>query len=352
MKAIQLPALLAVGGLLTLAGSVALPAAPNSPPSRPAEAPPPSPLGSIERLDPRLDRLLPPGARLEKLAEGFEWSEGPVWVRRRNYLLFSDVPRNSVHRWKPGEGVTVLLKPSGYTGPSARGGEPGSNGLTLDADGHLVLCQHGDRRVARLQADGRLTVLAEYYNWRRFNSPNDLVFKSNGDLYFTDPPYGLEQLNDDPRKELAYNGVFRVTPAGRVTLLTSELSFPNGLAFSPDERRLYVAVSDPKRPVIMAYEVRADGTLANGRVFFDAAPLASAGRKGLPDGLKVDRAGNLFATGPGGVLVIGPDGKHLGTILTGQATANCAWGDDGSMLYITAHMLLCRVQTSTQGRLP
>lgn len=347
MKAIQLPALLAVGGLLTLAGSVALPAAPNPPPSPPA-----SPLGSIERLDPRLERLLPPGARLEKLAEGFEWSEGPVWVRRRTYLLFSDVPRNSVHRWKPGEGVTVFLKPSGYSGPSARGGEPGSNGLTLDADGHLVLCQHGDRRVARLEADGRLTVLAEYYNWRRFNSPNDLVFKSNGDLYFTDPPYGLEQLNDDPRKELAYNGVFRVTPAGRVTLLTSELSFPNGLAFSPDEQLLYVAVSDPKRPVIMAYEVRADGTLANGRVFFDAAPLASAGRKGLPDGLKVDRAGNLFATGPGGVLVIGPDGKHLGTILTGQATANCAWGDDGSVLYITAHTLLCRVQTSTQGRLP
>ena len=187
-----------------------------------------------------------------------------------------------------------------------------------------------------------------WYKWRRFNSPNDLVYRSTGDLYFTDPPYGLEKNSADPAKELAFNGVYKLTPGGELTLLTSELTFPNGLAFSPDEKTLYVAVSDPAKPVIMAYPVEKGGLLGHGKIFFDASALAP-GRKGLPDGLKVDKAGNLWATGPGGVLVIDPTGKHLGTSNTGEPTANCAWGDDGSTLYITANKYLCRVKTLSRG---
>ena len=304
--------------------------------------------GKVERHDPEINQLIPADAQIEKLADGFVWAEGPVWVSRGRYLLFSDVPENTVYQWKEGEGVSVFLKPSGYTGRTRRGGEPGSNGLALDPRGGLVLCQHGDRRVARLERDGSQRVLAEYYRWRRFNSPNDLVFKSNGDLYFTDPPYGLEGNNKDPRKELTFNGVYRRCRQGGITLLTAELTFPNGLAFSPDERTLYVAQSDPARAILMAYPVEADGTLGAGRVFFDATALTKD-LPGLPDGLKVDREGNLFATGPGGVLVLSPAGKHLGTINTGLPTANCAWGDDGSTLYITANHCLARIRTSTRG---
>jgi gluconolactonase len=310
-----------------------------------------STMGTIERLAPELDKLIAPDAKLERLAEGYDWSEGPVWIRDGGYLLFSDVPKNTVHKWKEGEGAKPFLNPSGYTGSKPRGGEPGSNGLTVDSQGRLVLCQHGDRRVARLEKDRQFKVLAEYYQMRRFNSPNDLAFKSNGDLYFTDPPYGLEKLNQDPNKELSFNGVYRLKPNGEITLFIQDLSFPNGIAFSPNEKTLYVAISDPKKPVIMAYDVTSDGAVANGRVFFDAMPLM-AGRKGLPDGLKVDVGGNLFATGPGGVLVIAPDGRHLGTINTGEATANCGWGNDGSVLYITADMYLCRIQTKTKGKVP
>jgi gluconolactonase len=307
--------------------------------------------GKIERLDPKLDNLIAPDAKLEKLAEGFDWSEGPVWIRDGSYLLFSDVPTNTVYKWKEGDGVKPFLKPSGYTGSKPRGGEPGSNGLTVDSEGRLVLCQHGDRRVSRLEKDRQFKVLAEFYQMRRFNSPNDLTFKSNGDLYFTDPPYGLEGGNTDPNKELTFNGVYRLKPNGEITVLAQNLSFPNGIAFSPDEKVLYVALSDTNRAVIVAFDVKGDGTVANERVFFDATSLMP-GRKGLPDGMKVDNAGNLFATGPGGVLVISPQGKHLGTINTGEATANCAWGEDGTVLYITADMYLCRIKTKTKGRVP
>ncbi len=306
-------------------------------------------LGRVEHLDPQLDALIPPGAEIEVLAEGFDWSEGPVWIPQAGYLVFSDVPQNVVYQWKQGAGISQYLKPSGYTGTNPRGGESGSNGLTVDRQGRLVLCQHGDRRVARLDQDGTFATLADRYQGKRFNSPNDLVFKSNGDLYFTDPPYGLPGNLKDPAKELPFQGVYRVKPNGGLTLLTDNLAFPNGLAFSPDEKILYVAVSDSQHPAIMAYDIQADGTIANGRVFFDAKPLQAQDRQGLPDGLKVDQRGNLFATGPGGVLIISPAGKHLGTLLTGQATANCAWGDDGSVLYITADMFLCRVKTKTRG---
>jgi gluconolactonase len=307
-------------------------------------------LGSVERVDKALDDLIAPDAKIEKLAEGFDWSEGPVWMKRGEYLLFSDVPKNIVFKWKEGEKIAEFLKPSGYTASKPRGGEPGSNGLTTDANGMLVLCQHGDRRVVRLEKNGSFTPIAQFYQYRRFNSPNDLDYKANGDLYFTDPPYGLEKLNNDPAKELSYNGVFRVTPKGQVNLVIDNLTFPNGIAFSPDEKTLYVAISDPKKPYIMAYDVKPDGTLVNGRIFFNATTLTGPDRKGLPDGLKVDRKGNLFATGPGGVLVISPEGKLLGTILTGEATANCGWGNGGSVLYITADMYLCRIQTRTRGK--
>jgi gluconolactonase len=306
-------------------------------------------LGTIERLDPRFDALIPKDAKLERLATGFNWSEGPVWVRAGGHLVFSDVFENLVYRWREGEGVSSFLNPSGYTGKEPRPGERGSNGLALDAQGRLVLCQHGDRRVARLEKDLSFTTLADRYQGKRFNSPNDLVFKSNGDLYFTDPPYGLPEQAKDPSRELDFCGVYRLSKDGVVTLLTKELTRPNGLGFSPDEKTLYVAVSDPDRPVWMAYDVEPDGTLARGRVFFDAAHLRKEGRKGLPDGLKVDKSGNLFATGPGGVLVLAPDGKHLGTLVTGEATANCAFGDDGSTLYVTADMHLCRIRTATRG---
>ncbi len=310
-------------------------------------------MGTIERFDPALDDILPPYAVLERLAQGFEWSEGPVWVPSQQILLFSDVPDNKVYRWHEVAGLQVAMAPSGYTGAETGRREPGSNGLALDPEGRLVLCQHGDRRVARVNWDGEVQALTSHYKHLRFNSPNDLAFASNGDMYFTDPPYGLDGGNDDPAKELMFNGVFRLKPNGELTLLTDELTYPNGIALSPDEKQLYVAISDAARPVVMVYDLNTDGTLAgDGRVFFNAKALADEGRPGLPDGLKVDLKGNVFATGPGGVLVISPEGKLLGIINTGEATANCAWGNDGSVLYITADGVLCRVKTWTQGFVP
>lgn len=306
-------------------------------------------LGSIERLDERLDALIPRSAVIEKLAEGFNWSEGPVWDRKTKELYFSDVPENVVFAWNEKQGVRQFLKPSGYTGTTPRGGEPGSNGLLLEpGTGKLVLCQHGDRRIARMADEGKFDTLAGNYDGKRFNSPNDGAYKSNGDLYFTDPPYGLLKLNDDPTKEIPFNGVYRVSPDKTVTLLTQEMTFPNGIAFSHDEKYLYVAQSDPKAAIWRKFPVKPDGTLGASELFFDSTDRVGK-FKGLPDGMKVDVAGNVFATGPGGVLVFAPDGQHLGTILTGEATGNCCFGDDGSTLYIMADMYLCRVKTTTKG---
>ncbi len=307
-------------------------------------------IGTIERLDPRFDELIPRDAALEKLAEGFEWSEGPVWVRDGGYLLFSDIPRNSVMKWKEGEGVSLFLKPSGYTGKAPRGGETGCNGLLLDSDGRLILCQHGDRRMARLEDDRSFTTLADRYQAKRFNSPNDAVFKSNGDLYFTDPPYGLLKRWEDEARELDFCGVYRLSADGQLTLLTDKMTRPNGIAFSPDEKKLYVAQSDPKRAVWMAFRVKPDGTIGRGKVFSDATRfVGKENLKGLPDGMAVDQSGNVFATGPGGVNVFAPDGTLLGRINPGEATANCCFAEDGSVLYLTADMYLCRIKTSTKG---
>jgi gluconolactonase len=305
-------------------------------------------LGKIIRDDPSLDALIPREAQLEVLASGFEWTEGPVWIKEGSYLLFSDIPRNSVMKWKEEGGLSLFLKPAGYTGVSDYGREPGSNGLILDPRGRLVFCEHGDRRISRMEWDGGKRTLVDNFEGKRLNSPNDGVFKSNGDFYFTDPPYGLPKNFDDPRRELDFCGVYRVTPKGEVTLLTKELQRPNGIAFSPDEKTLYVAQSDPKQAIWMAYPVLTDGTLGKGRVFYDVTSLVGK-LPGLPDGMKVDRSGNLFATGPGGVHIMTPEGKHLGRIETGQPTANVAWGDDGTVLYVTANMYLCRIRTTTRG---
>lgn len=302
----------------------------------------------IERLAPEFDALVAPNAQVEKVAEGFHWSEGPVW--KDGALYFSDVPENKLYRWQPGAtAAKVFLQPSGGMEATPDFKEPGSNGLTLDAKGTLVLCQQGTRRVARLEADGKQVPLVSAFEGKRFNSPNDVVFARSGDLYFTDPPYGLKGLNDSPLKELKFNGVYRVKPSGETTLLLDDLTFPNGLAFSPDEKTFYLSVSDPHAPKVYAFDVKADGTLANRRVFFDATPLVAPDRKGLPDGMKVDAHGNVWTTGPGGVLVLSPTGKHLGTILTNEPTGNCAWGDDGATLYITANMFIARVKTATKG---
>lgn len=307
------------------------------------------PLGKIVKLNPRFDLLVPRDAKLEKITDGFTWVEGPVWDRRSGTLLFSDIPNNAVFKWKEGEGTSVFLKPSGYTGSAPfLGQEPGSNGLAFDAAGRLALCEHGDRRIARLEADGRKTTLVDRYKSKRLNSPNDLVFKSNGDLYFTDPPFGLPNAFDDPNKELDFSGVYRLSTDGKLTLLIREIKAPNGIAFSPDEKTLYVSNADPNRAVWMAYDVRDDGTLAKGRVFFDATAWTRT-KKGAPDGMKVDRAGNLFAAGPGGIYIFTPDGTHLGSIEMDVATSNVAWGDDGSVLYITASTAIYRIRLGTRG---
>jgi gluconolactonase len=299
--------------------------------------------GSIERLDPALDALLAPGAQIEVLASGFNWSEGPVW--RDGGVVFSDVPENAVFGWKEGDtAAKVVLKPSGsLSDPTGQG----SNGLAVDAKGNLVLCQHGERRVARLEKDGSFTALADRFDGKRFNSPNDLVIAKSGTIYFTDPPYGLKKTG---KPELPFHGIYSVSAGGKVSLLVEDVRFPNGIALSPDEKTLYVAVSDPQNTRVMAYDLQADGSAKNGRVFFLAQPLKSPERKGGCDGMKVDTNGNIWTTGPGGVLVISKDGKHLGTILTGQATANCAFGgEDRGTLYITADMFLLRVKTLAKG---
>jgi gluconolactonase len=306
---------------------------------------------SIERLDPALDALIAPDAKVEKLAGGFNWSEGPTWYN--GALVFSDVPENIIYRWKPGSTTAeVFLTPSGMTIATEGFKEKGSNGLGVDAKGNLIICQHGDRRVARLNPDGKtFATIADKYDGKRFSSPNDLTFRKNGDIYFTDPPYGLDKLNNSPLKEQPVNGVYRVDSSGKVSLVVKDLTFPNGIALSPDDKILYVAVSDPKRTLIMAYDVQADGSVANGRMFFDAQTLVKPGLKGGCDGMKVDASGNVFSTGPGGVLVVSSAGKHLGTILTNQQTGNCCWGGaDGSELYICADMYLARVKTKTKGK--
>jgi gluconolactonase len=303
----------------------------------------------ITRLDPRFDRLVPLGAALEKLVDDHGWTEGPVWVRAGGYLLFSDVVKNRIYRWKEGEGESVYLDRSGYTGSAAfTGPEPGSNGLAIDSQGRLVFAQHGNRSISRQEPSGRIVPVVTRYEGHRVNSPNDLVFNAKGDLHFTDPPFGLPRTFDDPAKELPYQGVYRLARNGTLTLLTRDLRAPNGIAFSPDGRTLYVSNADRQRLVWMAFPVKDDGTLSAGRVLFDGT-TAFATRRGTADGMKVDADGNIFGAGPGGVYVFSPGGALLGWFDFGGNVGNVAWGEDGHTLFIAANATVYRVRLLTRG---
>ena len=313
----------------------------------------PCTVGSVERFDSALDKLVDSDAKMEVIGEGYEWCEGPVWVPAGNFLLFSDIPNNAIMRWDAKDGARLYLKRAGYTGNDPRCGESGSNGLVLDRRGHLVLCQHGDRRVARLDSswekpEAKYTTLADRYDGKRLNSPNDAVVDSQGNIYFTDPPYGLLKGMEDPKKELSFQGVYRIGADGKLTLLTKELERPNGIGLAPDEKTLYVANSYDRRHVIMAFPLNDDGALGEGRVFFDANKQNAKG-PGACDGLAIDKDGNLFATIPGGVGVFTPDGKQLGLLATGDRTANVEFGEDGSTLFICANHNLLRIKTRTKG---
>ncbi len=315
-------------------------------------------IGKIHRLDPRLDALLSADATIEVLASGFDWCEGPVWVPAAaeaggGHLLFSEIPSNSVRLWNEAkDGVSIYLQPSGYTGPGTYSAEPGSNGLALDAGGRLISCEHGDRRLSLLTKGGGKRTLTDHCQGKRFNSPNDLTIKSNGDVYFTDPIYGLPDREKDPSREIEVCGVYRYSLKDQTTtLLTDALARPNGIAFSPDEKTLYVAQSEKSAAIWMSFPVKADGTLEKGKIFKDVTAMAKEpGMKGLPDGMKVDAQGNLWATGPGGLLIIAPDATLLGRIETQQNTSNCAFGGpDHTTLFMTVDMHVCRVQTKVKG---
>lgn len=348
-------------------------------------------LGRIVRLDPRLDALIPKDAEIEVLAKGFTWAEGPLWMpdeksEARGYVLFSDIPRNSIFKWEEGQGISLFMKPSGYTGVEYYGLEPGSNGLIRDPVGRLVMCEHGDRRISVLTKGGGKRTLVDNYRGKRLNSPNDGCFDSKGNLFFTDPPYGFPDREKDERQELGFYGVYWLsapmqrnvgwswTPKGyerddgvkpftvsvhvdegpgrRLKLLTKEMTRPNGIALSPDEKTLYVAQSDPRAALWKAFPIERGevGSVSLGKSRVVADVTEHVGKMpGGCDGLKVDEKGHLFATGPGGVWIMTPEGEPLGRIETGQRTANCNWGNDGRTLYITADSFLLRVRTTTKG---
>ena len=305
-------------------------------------------MGSIERTDPSLDDIISPDAKVEIIAEGFDWSEGPLWVDSHKMLLFSDVPRDTVYKWTEEKGKEVYLTPSGYSDTIPRGGEMGSNGLTLDIDGHLVLCQHGNRQVARMDAsldDPKpvYVAIANNYNGKKFNSPNDAAYNSKGELFFTDPPYGLEKNIDDPKKEIPFQGVYKVKTSGEVVLITDSITRPNGIAFLPGEKTLLVANSDAEKPNWYAFDIGPGDSVTNGRIFYSCAGYDKS-LKGLCDGMKVDKKGNVFATGPGGIWILNKDAKLLGKIKLADATSNCALSPDEKTLYITNDMYVLRVK--------
>lgn len=305
----------------------------------------PKTIGEIERLDPRLDNLIPANGTIDVLAGGFTWTEGPVWIDSEDggHLLFSDIPRNTIFKWSEASGIETFMRPSGYTGVSYYGLEPGSNGLALDSQGRLNACEHGDRRVSMLSKGGGKITVVDSYEGKRLNSPNDLVFGSNGDIYFTDPPYGLPQRADDPMRELDFCGVYRFSTDGELALLTKELARPNGIGLSPDESSLIVAQSDPSNPIWMKYPILDDKTLGDGVELFNAKAMMGQ-FPGLPDGLAIHPSGVVFGSGPGGIYILTTDGELLGRILTRQRTSNCTFSSDLKTLYITSDNLLCRLK--------
>jgi gluconolactonase len=305
-------------------------------------------VGMIERYDSSINQLLSPGAKAEIIAEGFSWSEGPLWMEKQKMLLFSDVPQNTIYKWTAAKGKEIYLKPSGYTSSVERGGEMGSNGLLLDREGHLVMCQHGDRRMARMNSSTdhpqpNFVTLADKYKGKRISSPNDATYNSKGELFFTDPPYGLPGRDDnDPSKEIKWNGVYKVKKNGEVILLIDSLARPNGIAFFPGGKRLLVANSDPQKPNWYVYDVIGD-KLANGKIFYSTAGHDKK-LNGSPDGLKIDKKGNVYATGPGGIYFFNSNAKLLGRLIVPEATSNVALSADEKTLYITNNMQVLRLQ--------
>ena len=304
-------------------------------------------IGEIEKLSPDLDKYVGQSSKIEILAKGFEWSEGPVWVDKINSVLFSDVPENKIYKWNENEGLSVYIEPSGYSGKVPTSKKDGSNGLILNSKNELLVCMHGDREIAKLTkwGSGQFETIVNKFQGKRFNSPNDMVFTKNGDLIFTDPPYGLKNRNSDKLKELKINGVYKLTTDGEVTLLVDNLTYPNGVALSNDDKIMYVNVSDSSNPRIMAYDIDKE-TINNERIFFDGRKLAEK-NVGLFDGIKIHPDGTIFSTGPGGVLIINKDGTHLGTIKTVERTANCAFDSAYEYLYMTTDMFLTRVKLKT-----
>ncbi len=304
--------------------------------------------GSVIYKDAKLEKLIPKTAKIEVIGSGFQHIEAPVWVADSSMLLFSDTKAGIIYRWQEGKGATKFLEHTGFTGRLPYGEEPGSNGLAVTKNGLLLICEHGDRRLAGFPLNGKfgMRTVTDNYQGKRYSSPNDVVVKADGTIYLTDPPYGLPMKENDPIKEVLVNGVYKVGQNGTSALIISDLVYPNGLAFSPDEQLLYVSVSDKIHPQIMSYPVKKDGTVGKGKIFFDASGLPKQQEEETTDGLKVDGEGNVWASGPGGVLVIDKTGKLLGTITTGEVVSNCTWGDGSSVLYITAGAFLYRIKTN------
>ncbi|MFT3935894.1 MAG: SMP-30/gluconolactonase/LRE family protein [Chitinophagaceae bacterium] len=304
--------------------------------------------GHVEKLDPALDAIINSNAKVEIIAEGFEWCEGPLWVEKEKMLLFSDVPTNIIYKWTEKKGKEIYLTPSGYTSKVPRGGEQGSNGLILSPNNQLIICMDGDRRVAAMNSTLQnpqpvFTTLADNYSGKKFNSPNDMAYNSKGQLYFTDPPYGLEKNMDDPLKELPYQGIFTIKKDGKVILLTDTITRPNGIGITPDQKTLIIANSDPLKPYWYAFDFAGEDKLVNPRIFYDASQAAKT-ETGMPDGFKIDHKGNVFATGPGGVWIFNKNGKVLGKIKFDGVTSNCSLSADEKTIYITADMYLLRVK--------
>jgi gluconolactonase len=339
-------ALMAAAGILSLA-AVGCSTAP--PPAAESKAAPKPDTGSVVRLDPALDAIVPQGAVIEKLAGDFTFLEGPLWIPSKNALWFADLMGNIEHQWTPDGKVTDVLNPGGYDGHDLPpGGYIGPNGSAVGPNNTIYLCQHGNRRIVTVSSDMKVTPLIDKFEGKKINSPNDLVFAKDGSLWFTDPPFGLPKGNDDPAKEQKFNGVYRWNK-GKLTAVIKDVALPNGIAFSPDFKILYISNSDDKKRNWMRYDVNADGSVSNGKEFADAT---SSPDQGVPDGMRVDSQGNVYASGPGGIWVFSPDGKHLGTIKPPEPSSNCAWGDDGKTLYITATKGLYRIKLNIAGEKP
>lgn len=304
--------------------------------------------GSIERIDPALNAIIDDKAVVEVIADGLEWSEGPLWIEQEKMLLFSDVPTNTIYKWTEEKGKEKYLTPSGYTDSVKRGGETGSNGLIVNSAGKLVLCQHGNRQMAWMDADLKnpkpaFISIANNYNGKKFNSPNDAVYNKKGELFFTDPPYGLEKNMEDSSKEIPFQGVYKVTAAGNVVLLIDSITRPNGIALSTDEKQLFVANSDGEKPYWYIYDLTAGDSIVNGRIFYDPT-TASKTEKGSPDGMKIDSKGNIYATGPGGIWIFDKNAKLLGKIKYPEFTSNCALSADEKTLFVTADNYVLRIK--------